>query len=218
MGNPDQPRDSKGRWTKSTTTAGAAAIVVVGLSIVGGGVGGGGAASVSVESTVGQSVRANVTKSKEPAKKGKRDDAWLRMGLKRLNEVRKQASTCAANSYGDVRQFFVRTPCRSLDRMLFALGDGRGGSVVVSVAWVGMSTTANAERLKTLADKDGTGNVSPLASALVGAAGIKFTGRHYDSRQAGKLVVISEAEPLSGAPDPDFLKGLAEVAKEFPPP
>lgn len=102
--------------------------------------------------------------------------------------------------------------------MLFALGDGHGNTIVVTVSWVGMFTAGTAERLKALADTDGTGNVSPLGGELVDAAGIKFTGTHYDSRRSGKLVVIAEAEPLSGTPDPDFLEGVVEVAVEFPPP
>jgi hypothetical protein len=102
--------------------------------------------------------------------------------------------------------------------MLVALGDGKGNTIVVSTAWVGMSTSGNAQQLKALADTDGTGNVSPLAGALVDAAGVTFTGRYYGSRRSGKLVVIAEAEPLSGTPDPGLLDGLAEVAVEFPRP
>lgn len=215
MGNPNQPRDKNGRWAKGAGATTAAA-VAIGVMSVGGGTGAGGA--TSVDSALGQTVRTNVGKSKEPARKGKRDDAWRGMGLKRVKEVSRPAVTCALNSYGDVRQFFVRTPCRSLDRMLFALGDGHGSTIVVSVAWVGMSTAGDADRLRTLADTDGTGNVSPLARELVDAAGIEFTGKNYDSRRTGKLVVIAEVEPLSGTPDPEFLEGLAEIAVEFPPP
>ena len=60
--------------------------------------------------------------------------------------------------------------------------------------------------------------MSPLAGALVDAAGVKFTGKHYDSKQNGAVVAIAEAEPVTGAPGADFLKGLASVAVEFPKP
>lgn len=215
MGNPDQPRDRRGRWTKGAGATTVAAAAVVGVMSAGGTGAGGGA---SVDSALGQTIRANVNKAKEPARKGRRDDAWRKMGMRRVREVSKHAAICALNSYGDVRQFFMRTPCRSLDRMLFVLGDGQGNTIVVSVAWVDMPTAGDADRLKTLADTDGTGNVSPLASGLVGAAGIKFTGKHYDSRRTGKLVVIAEVEPLSGTPHLQFLESMADIAVEFPPP
>jgi len=87
MGNPHQPRDSRGRWTKGAGAITIAAAAVVGVMSVGGGAGAGGAASV--DSALGQTVRANVSKSKDPARKGKRDDAWRGMGLKRVREVSK---------------------------------------------------------------------------------------------------------------------------------
>ncbi|MET0234648.1 MAG: hypothetical protein ABW224_08425 [Kibdelosporangium sp.] len=215
---PNPNRDAKGRFAKGpwTVTAGAAVLVIGALS-VGGGAGAGGAAS-STGSAAGQSIRANVTKSKTSAQKGRRDEAWRGMRLKRVKDVTRHAANCAVNSYGDVRQFFVRTPCRSLDRMLFALADGQGNTVVVSVAWVTMSGSGNAGEFRKLADTQGTGNVSPLAGGLVGVAGVKFTGRYYDSRQAAKLVVVAEVEPLGGTPDPALMDGVAEVAAEFPPP
>ncbi|MEV4319778.1 hypothetical protein [Actinocrispum sp. NPDC049592] len=160
----------------------------------------------------------NVSRGKGNAKQGKRDAAWRDMGLRRLREASKRAADCVINSYGEVRTFFVRTPCRSLDRALVVLGDGRENEVVVAVSWVRMGTTEGARKLRELADTDGTGNVSPLAGALVRAAGVRFTGRYYDSRRDGKLVVIAETEPLRGKPDPEFMDGIAEIAVEFPPP
>ncbi|CAM3396634.1 hypothetical protein KIPE111705_06385 [Kibdelosporangium persicum] len=171
-----------------------------------------------MQAATGQAIRVNVSRGKVNAKQGKRDDAWRDMGLRRLKQTSKQAVSCAVNSYGDVREFFVRTPCRSLDRMFFVLGDGDRNSVVVAVSWVRMSTSENARKLQELADVYGTGNVSPLAGALVEAAHVKFTGRYYDSRRSGDLVVIAETEPLRGDPQPEFLDGLAEVAAELPRP
>jgi hypothetical protein len=194
----------------------AAVSVVAAISLGGTGTGAGGAASV--ESAAGQSVRANVSKSKGNAKQGKRDDAWRDMGLRRLKQASRQAANCAINSYGDVREFFARTPCRSLDRMLFALGDGDNNSVIVAVSWVRMRSPENARNLQELTDTYGTGNVSPLAGVLVEAAGVKFTGQYYGSRQSKELVVIAETEPLQGRPTPEFLEGLAEIAAELPPP
>lgn len=216
MGWWNQPRDAKGRWTKGGGAI--VAVSVVGAVSLGGGAGTGAGGAVSVQSATGQTVRVNVSRGKGNAKQGKQDDAWRDMGLRRLKRTSRQAANCAVNSYGDVREFFIRTPCRSLDRMLFAVGDGDRNSVVVAVSWVRMRTHENARKLRELVDTYGTGNVSPLAGALVEAAHVKFTGRYYDSRRSGDLVVIAETEPLRGDPQPEFLDGLAEVAVEFPPP
>ncbi|WP_344964244.1 hypothetical protein [Crossiella cryophila] len=140
------------------------------------------------------------------------------MRLKRLKETARKATSCAVHSYGDVQQFFARTPCRSLDRMLFALDAGQGDTMIVSVAWVRMPAPAEADRLQSLVDRDGTGNVSPLAGGLVGALGVRFTGRYYDSRRDGRLLVVAEVEPVTGAPAPELLDGVAEVVAELLPP
>ncbi|ALG12362.1 hypothetical protein AOZ06_40800 [Kibdelosporangium phytohabitans] len=194
------------------------AVSIVGTLSLGGGTGAGAGGAASAQSATGQAVRANVTRGKGNAKQGKRDYAWRDMGFRRLKQVGEQAASCVVNSYGDVRDFFVRTPCRSLDRMLFTLGDDDRNSVILAVSWVRMSTPDNARKLQWLADTYGTGSVSPLAGALVEAAGVKFTGRYYDSRRSGDLVVIAETEPLRGDPQPEFLDGLAEVASELPRP
>ncbi|WHT20566.1 hypothetical protein N8J89_05720 [Crossiella sp. CA-258035] len=171
-----------------------------------------------MQSSVGQALRGAVRSGKDAARKGKRGDVWRGMRLRRVKEAGRKAASCALHSYGEVRQFFLRSPCRSLDRMLFALDGGQGDTMIVSVAWVRMPVAAEAERFRTLVDLDGTGNVSPLAAGLVGAAGVTFTGRYYDSRRDGKLVVVAEAEPLSGRPAPELLDGVAEVLVELPPP
>jgi hypothetical protein len=122
------------------------------------------------------------------------------------------------NSYGDVQQFFLHNSCRSLDRMLFLLADGDGNSIVVSVSWVEMRSTSAARKLRELTDVDGTGNVRPLPSELIGTDDIAWTGLNYDSRRSGRLVVIAEVEPQRGDPDAEFMDGIADVAAEFPRP
>jgi hypothetical protein len=140
------------------------------------------------------------------------------MGLRGLTKEVKRELECAVHSYGQVREFFVSTPCRSLQRTLLAIGDAEGNTVVVSIAWVRMRTAVSVERLKRLADTYGTGNVSPIAHEVLGLRGVRFTGKHYASRRTGSLVVIAEATPGSGQPDPAVLDGAAQVAAEFPPP
>jgi hypothetical protein len=195
----------------------------VALAIAGGSVAvtSGGAVSGGA-STAGRvaarEVSSNVAKGKRSARTGKRRTTWDRLGLKRLKEDAKHAVVCAVESYGQVQQFFLRTPCRSLDRILIALADGPQDAFVVSVSWVRMRSATSARSLRDLADVDGTGNVSPLPGELIGVGPIRWTGMNYASRRSGTLVVIAEVEPLRGTPDPKWMDGVADIAAEFPPP
>jgi hypothetical protein len=152
----------------------------------------------------------------KPAKKGDTAGTWQRLGMRELKRTIKRDARCLAASFGQVRLFFLRTPCTSLDRILFAVGDGAGNDAVVSVAWVGFRTHAQAADFMGLIDVYGTGDIQPLASGLLGLADIKFTARHYGSTRTGSQVTIAEAESTGGHVAPDMLKALAEVAAQFP--
>ncbi|HEV8556803.1 MAG TPA: hypothetical protein VGR06_10465 [Actinophytocola sp.] len=152
------------------------------------------------------------------ARKGDAEGAWQRLGMRQLKKTAKQDAKCLAASFGQVRQFFLRTPCTSLDRILFAVGDGAGNNAVVSVAWVGFRTRGQAGDFTALIDVYGTGDIKPLSSGLLGLADIRFTGRHYGSARTGSQVAVAEAEPAGGHLAPDILKALAEVAAQFPRP
>ena len=65
------------------------------------------------------------------------------------------------------------------------IADADGGTTVVSIAWVRMGNASRAARLQQLVDTDGTGNISPIGSAVLEARGIRFTGKHYASRRTG---------------------------------
>ncbi len=113
-----------------------------------------------VDTAAGKSIRAKKAEAKKAARKGDADEAWRRMGMRTLKKAVKQDLKCVTNSFGQVREFFARTPCKSLDRVLFGLGDDQGNSVVVSVAWVGFHTRGDARQFKRLDDVHGTGNVT----------------------------------------------------------
>lgn len=138
--------------------------------------------------------------------------------MRNLKQKAEPALDCLQHSFGDVREFFLHTPCRSLDRLLLTIGDDKGTVVVVSVAWVAMRNRSQAQRFKDLDDTHGTGNITPLAGALLDMADVRFTGRHYDSRRDKNTVVVAEAEPLSGSLGHDELKAFAEVAVLLPRP
>lgn len=131
--------------------------------------------------------------------------------MRPLKKAVKQDLECAANYFGQVRKFFARTPCKSLNRVLFGIGDDQGNSVVVSVAWVGFHIRGDARDFKRLDDVHGTGNVTPLASTLLGLADISFTGHHYQSRPDGKTTVIAEAEAATGQVSDEVLAAASPL-------
>jgi len=200
-----------------------AVAVIAGAVVAGGGVGvgtslGGASIGQAVDIAAGKGIRAKKAEGKKAARKGDADEAWRRMGMRTLKKAVKQDLKCVANSFGQVREFFARTPCKSLDRVLFGIGDDQGNFVVVSVAWVGFHTRGNAREFKRLDDVHGTGNVTPLASTLLGWADISFTGHHYQSRPDGKTTVIAEAEPATGQVSDEVLDAVADVAVLLPRP
>jgi hypothetical protein len=207
----------------SDKASGSSGKVVVALGLASGGALGGGASlggagSSAVDSVASQNLSTKKANGRESARKGDRDGALQRMGLRRLKETSKQDLECLVNSFGQVREFFLRTPCRSLDRLLFGFADDAGNVAVVSVAWVRMHSTAQSRKFQTVDDEYGTGNVTPLGGALLDMADIRFTGQHYASRRDGDTVVIVEAEPAAGQLPDDLLDAVAEVTALLPRP
>ncbi|RZQ65404.1 hypothetical protein [Amycolatopsis suaedae] len=210
----DQPRNPDGTYASKGKLFVAAAAVGGVVAAGGGGVAvTSGTAGSSAGSSIGQSVRAKANTSKKHARKGNAEAAWRQLGMRSLRRQVRQAANCALNSYGEVRQFFLRTPCRSLKRQLLVVGDGAGNSITVAVAWVRMRDAAAAGRLRSLADRDGTGNVAALGQVDAGP----FTGEYYDSDRRGTTTVIAEAAPAGGRPDGDAMQVAAEVAVNLPP-
>ncbi|NKQ53285.1 hypothetical protein HFP15_10360 [Amycolatopsis sp. K13G38] len=224
MGKPDGfYKDAQGRTRPRFNKKGGVAVaatalagtVAFGASGIGGAGAGGGTAADSV---AGQSLHTKTESGKSEARKGRSEQAWSRMGWQQLRRKIEHAAECAVNSYGQVREFFVRDPCKSLDRTLLAVADGNGNTIVVSIAWVRMASGTAARKLTDLADTDGTGNVSPLGAAALGLEGIRFTGRYYSSDRRGALAVISEAAPASGHPDGEEMDAATQIAVLLPPP
>lgn len=208
-----------GRGGGGGRTAAAAAVLVLGLVGATGVAGGGGPAGSSAGGSAGVStVSGRKAEGQKAAKRGDRDGAWQRLGLRRLDDrVRRQAE-CLSASHGEVREFFLRTPCTSLDRMVIAVGDGAGNTAVVSVAWVGFRTTRDLRAFKRLEDRHGTGDIHPLGAPLLGLADITFTGHNYGIDTDGTTIAIAEAERATGHLAPDALDTLAEVAAYLPRP
>ena len=189
-----------------------------------GGVAGGGSASGSMASGVldspaaAKEIKGRVNNAKSKASKGNRSQTWQRMRLRQAKREVRRDVRCSVRSFGQVRSFFVRSPCRSLQRAVLALDDGRGNSYLLSIAWVRMSSSRQAADLKKLDDRHGTGDVAAPADLVLKSRGVEFTGRHYESRRKGGLFVRAEAVPLRGHPSSAALDGVPVVAVELPPP
>ncbi|PPK69698.1 hypothetical protein V5P93_006659 [Actinokineospora auranticolor] len=218
MGWWNQPRDAGGRWT----VKGGAGVTVTGAAIalaVANGTGGAAtgaaveaAGQAAVEQAGGQAARGNTRR----ARKSESDKSWRRMRLKQVREATEQAANCAVNSYGQVREFFLRNPCRSLERTLFTLAAPDGGTFVVSVSWVRMRGSGDTGDLRRLIDRDGTGSVKSIGFDLLEGQGVRFTGTPYRSRPKRDLLVVAEGAVVSGKPDPGLMRMAVDAAAELP--
>ncbi len=215
MGEPDRWITKNGKRIPIRGKRGGSGVVVLagalvlGVALGSGGVLGGGGTATN------PSVKADAVKE---AKKGKTDEALRRLGMRRLKQTRDNKTPCVTASFGRVREFFLRTPCRSLDRILFAVADDVGNTSLVSVAWVGFRSRKQVGDFKRLIDVHGTGDIKPLGASLLGMADVKFTGRYYGSDVQGSTLNVAEAEAATGHTDPDILKTMAEVMAQLPRP
>lgn len=208
-----RPRPITARKGGAGATAAAVAVGALVLAGLGGADPGGGPRG----DTLARRVEQRVAPARPEARKGHYEQAWRRAGLRAGKKLLRRELACAPHSFGQVRVFLLRTPCRSLRRALLPGSDGQGNTVVVSVAWVRMSSAAAADRLRRLEDRDGTGDISPLDAELLHLAGLRFTAHHYASRRSGPLLVIAEAEPAAGHPSDETLLTAAHLAVELPP-
>lgn len=210
-----QPRDSRGRWTKST-----GGIVAVGVAVAvwAGGPGVGTGASGAAWGSTGTKVSAaRVAQSKQAAVKGQPRLAWRKLGLRSLRKPRvKSATSCVINSYGQVRGFFLSHHCSSLKRTLFTLADQDDNTFVVSVSWVRMRQRGDVGPLKKLIDVDGTGSVTAIGAELLRVNGVTFTGTPFRSRPRGNRLTVAEGAVVNGRPEPEFFKTVVDVAAHIP--
>ncbi|MFL6145136.1 MAG: hypothetical protein ACJ72N_25130 [Labedaea sp.] len=202
--------------------SGAAVVVAVAgvLAVGGAGFAGLEGATVSsggaAESLTGPNLAVRKAEGQKSARKGEAKQAWQKMGMRELKKTVKQDISCLAHSHGKVREFFLRTPCTSLDRILLAVGDGQGNTMLVSVVWVGFRTKTQAADFKRVEDVPGSGDITPLGASLLTMTEIRFTGNHYKPRLDGKTLVIAETETATGHFGEDVLDAVADVAVYLP--
>lgn len=122
---------------------------------------------------------------------------------------------CAAKSYGDTKEFFQENPCRSLVRALYTTESG-GVKALVSVVLVGMPDSAKAKTLKTLTERDGTGNVTDLVRdktfAADGTPSVSGNDAAYASKVAGTNTTIVLADFYAKHKDKGLIERIANDA------
>jgi hypothetical protein len=182
-----------------------------GAALNSGASGGGGAAPV-------ESIGVRKWDAKRAARGGDAEGAMGHLGVGISRQALKQELDCLGNSFGQVRDFFARTPCTTLDRLLLAVGDQAGNAALVSVVWVTFPGRNQARQFDRVIDVAGSGDVRPLGGGVVGLPDVQFTAEHYWSETKDTTITIAESEPATGHVEPDLLDAMTEVAAQLPRP
>ena len=169
------------------------------------------------DSLPGRDLKARKAEGRRSAQRGRSDEAWSRMKFKEITRKVEHRLECVTSSTGEVQRFLARTPCTSLDGVLFLIGDGKGNAAAVSVVRVGFRTKAQADAFQKVEDIGGSGDVFPWnVSVALGLANVSMTGYHYRLRPEKTARIIAEADTARGGIDRDTLLALAEVASYLP--
>src|SRR5262245_16811037 len=91
---------------------------------------------------------SQVAASRAAALRGDLVSVAQQLGMTAGPRGHKHNVNCAAFATGQVREYLLHTPCKSMDRLLFTIRDAGGGSIAVAVAWVDMATPAQARELR----------------------------------------------------------------------
>lgn len=125
------------------------------------------------------------------------------------------SNDCGANSYGDTQKFFQDSPCDSLVRALYTTESG-GHKALVSVVLVGMPDSTKAKALKSLTEKDGTGNVTDLVRdktfAGTGTPSVSGKNSAYASKVNGTNTTIVLADFYEKHTDKKLIEAIADDA------
>ncbi|MFC9250664.1 hypothetical protein [Amycolatopsis thailandensis] len=179
----DHPRDAQGRFTTTGAGASGAVFLVVVLLILGG-----------------------FLKLSESSDSGGPPATWKAGDLEFKTREFDSSDTCDA--YGEMKAYLATFPCSGVKRGLFDTGS-LGSGMIVATATVTMPSADQAERLRELADRPGTGNITELTTG--------FDGRHYASRVVGTIVTITQAKAqFFGDPSSKALRQAAQAALDVP--
>jgi hypothetical protein len=125
-------------------------------------------------------------------------------------ESPKVSTDCEKNSYTKTKEFFAENPCTRLSRALYTTTSG-GAKALVSVVLVAMPDATRATALKSLIDRNGTGNVNDLVkdkTANIPGAPALADGE-YASHVTGSEVTIVLAGFFGGRKDQPLIHKIA---------
>lgn len=128
-------------------------------------------------------------------------------------QARQNDVDCGVNSYGQVSDFFVSSPCAGLTRAIFRTTIGPT-PVLVSVSIVEMPDDGTAAQLRTLVDTNGTGNVSDLLRSGVQVEGAppELLADSYASSVKGSAVRVVEVAWQDARGSDAALDAVADAA------
>lgn len=184
MGKPDQPRDKRGRYARRGGTFAVVLSVGLGMAYFST-AGSGGAGSTAARPSASTSVKAKDRSFSKVVAKLQRQGRTIQ----RLEEA--FDGDCAANSYGQVQDFFAAQPCEAMARTVFEIVEG-SDRIIVAVSAVDMPSEQEALDFHRLVDTHGTGNVDELRASRR----VTWTGEHYASSRSETTVVNAQAEPV----------------------
>jgi hypothetical protein len=130
--------------------------------------------------------------------------------------------SCASHAYGQVASSLRATDCTGLSRALYS-AQLPAGQVAVSVIRVRMPDTASARALRSLADRNGSGNISNLLREGVRYPGgpSRIAHEEYDSAVSGATVTIVEdswADPAAAGSSAELVATVKKaLALKTPP-
>ncbi|MBB4687963.1 hypothetical protein [Amycolatopsis jiangsuensis] len=168
------------------------------------------------DSLPGRSLKTRTSEGRKSAQRGRKSETFGRFKLKQLDQAVKHEAQCLAASTDRVREYLARHRCTSLDRGLYAVGDGHGDAAAISLVRVRFPKKSDATGCEKVEKIQGSGDVKPLGSAALGLAGLSFSGHHYRSRIDRRTLVIAEVETITGHLDAGTLDALADVSVWFP--
>jgi hypothetical protein len=177
---PTPPRKRKARRAAAITAVVAATATIGGLTITetfDTGSGGGSGATLSTQVNVDLNKAISTLSA-------------LQFGGKLVSSTgapeSSQSSSCAANSTGQVQQFFSHYSCEEYTADEWTI-TRQGSTTQVAFGWVEMPSSSLAAQYKAIVDAYGTGNPPGVSSA--------FNGKCYASGQQDSTVWTVEVKP-----------------------
>lgn len=114
---------------------------------------------------------------------------------------------CVDHSYGEVREYFQDHPCHAVTRAWYKVCDDDDNTAIVSVAWVEMPDSEDADALQELMDRHGSGNITELSRNDEPYGDVRYSGKYQESGRDNDTYFTVQAQPIGDS------EGADEVAQ-----